>query len=124
MNPDFHFVYAMDVIVCTAGVENVLRTSVCTSSTVLEAEVLWSCAQVRHAATVVSLVEFDGGEHVYRVHPINVQLVTDPVIMPAKVEHGCDSRDAKLSLLQEVVTHSTELHKPPYCMTISVHDLF
>jgi hypothetical protein len=32
--------------------------------------------------------------------------------------------DAKLSLLQEVVTHSTELHKPPYCMTISVHDLF
>ena len=28
--------------------------------------------------------------------------------------------DAKLSLLQEVVTHVTELHKPPYCMTISV----
>ena len=42
MNPDFHFVLAMDVIVCTAGVENVLRTSVCTSPTVLEAEVLWS----------------------------------------------------------------------------------
>jgi hypothetical protein len=30
------------VIVCTAGVGNVLRTSVCTSPTVLEAEVLWS----------------------------------------------------------------------------------
>jgi hypothetical protein len=28
--------------------------------------------------------------------------------------------DAKLSLLQEVVTHVTELHKPLYCMTISV----
>ena len=28
--------------------------------------------------------------------------------------------DAKLSLLQEVVTHVTELRKPPYCMTISV----
>jgi hypothetical protein len=42
MNPDFHFVLAMDVIVCTADVGNVLRTSVCTSSTVLEAEVLWS----------------------------------------------------------------------------------
>ncbi len=28
--------------VCTAGVGNVLRTSVCTSPTVLEAEVLWS----------------------------------------------------------------------------------
>jgi hypothetical protein len=39
MNPDFHFVLVMDVIVCTAGVDNVLRTSVCT---VLEAEVLWS----------------------------------------------------------------------------------
>ena len=31
---------AMDVIVCTAGVGNVLRTSVCTSPTVLEVEVL------------------------------------------------------------------------------------
>jgi hypothetical protein len=29
-------------------------------------------------------------------------------------------RDAKLSLLQEMVTHVTELCKPPYCMTISV----
>jgi hypothetical protein len=28
--------------------------------------------------------------------------------------------DAKLSLLQEVVTHVAELRKPPYCMTISV----
>ena len=42
MNPDFHFVLAMDVIVCTAGVWNVLRTSDCTSPIVLEAEVLWS----------------------------------------------------------------------------------
>jgi len=40
-NPDFHFVLAMDVIVCTAGVGNILRTSVFTRSTVLEAEVLW-----------------------------------------------------------------------------------
>ena len=28
--------------------------------------------------------------------------------------------DAKLSLMQEVVTHVTELSKPPHCMTISV----
>jgi hypothetical protein len=42
MNPDFHFVLVMDVIVCTTGVRNVLRTSVCTSPTVLEAELLWS----------------------------------------------------------------------------------
>jgi hypothetical protein len=48
-------------------------------------------AQVRHAAPVVFPVDFDNGEHVYRVHHINVQLVTDPVIMPAKREHGCDS---------------------------------
>jgi hypothetical protein len=39
MNPDFHFVLAMDLIVCTAGMGNVLRTSVCTSPTVLKAEV-------------------------------------------------------------------------------------
>ena len=39
-------------------------------------------------------VDFDGGEHVNRVHPINVQLVTNPVIMPAKEEHGCDSDSA------------------------------
>ena len=32
----------MDVIVCTTGEGNVLRTSVCTSQTVLEVEVLWS----------------------------------------------------------------------------------
>jgi len=32
----------MDVIVCTVGVGNVLRISVCTSPTALEAEVLWS----------------------------------------------------------------------------------
>ena len=42
VNPEFHFVLAMDVIVCIAGVGNVSRTSVCTNPTVLEAEVLWS----------------------------------------------------------------------------------
>ena len=38
MNPDVHFVHAMGVIVCTVGVGKDLRTSVCTSSTVLEAD--------------------------------------------------------------------------------------
>ena len=33
---------------------------------------------------------------------------------------GSMRRRAKLSLLQEVVTHVTELCKPQYCMTISV----
>jgi hypothetical protein len=51
---------------------------------------------VRHAAPVVFPVNFDGGEHVYRVHHINVQLVTDPVIMPAKEEHGCDFGSERL----------------------------
>ena len=52
--------------------------------------------QVRHAATEVFPVDFDGGEHVYRVHPMKVQLVTDLVIMPAKEEHGCDSGSESL----------------------------
>ena len=47
-------------------------------------------AQVRRAAHVAFPVECDGGKHIYRVHSINVNLVTDPVIMPAKEEHGCD----------------------------------
>jgi len=47
-------------------------------------------AQVRQTVPVVCPVEFDGDEHVYRVHSINVQLVTDLVIMTAKKEHGCD----------------------------------
>jgi hypothetical protein len=41
-------------------------------------------------------VDLDSGEHVYRVHPINIQLVTDPVIMLAKEEHGCDSGSKNL----------------------------
>jgi hypothetical protein len=51
---------------------------------------------VRNAVAEVFPVDFDGGEHVYRFHPINVQLVTDPVIMPAKEEHGCDSGSESL----------------------------
>ena len=46
---------------------------------------------MRHTVPVVFSGDFDGGEHVYRVHPIYVQLVTDQVIMLAKKEHGCDS---------------------------------
>ena len=55
-----------------------------------------TCAQVRHTAPVVFLVDFDGGEHVYRVHPTNVQLVTDPVIILAKEEHGYGSGSESL----------------------------
>ena len=45
---------------------------------------------VRHAPPVVFPVDCDDGEHVYRMHPINAQLVTDPMIMPVKKEHGRD----------------------------------
>ena len=41
-------------------------------------------------------MDFDGGEHVYRFHPINVQLMTDPVIISAKEEHGCYSGSERL----------------------------
>ena len=43
-------------------------------------------AQARNAGPVVFRWILTG-EHVYRVHPINVQLV----IMAAKEEHGCNS---------------------------------
>ena len=50
---------------------------------------IYSCT--RHTAPVMFPVHFDCGEQVYQVHTINVQLVTDPVIMPANEEHECDS---------------------------------
>ena len=57
----------------------------------------YSCISESRSSGSVS-----GGEHVYRVHPINVQLVTDPVIMPAKEEHGCDS-------VQKVLTNTSHV---------------
>ena len=65
-----------------------------------------------HAAPVVFPVDFDCGEHVYRVYPINVQLVSDPVIMPAKEEHRCNSGSESLEkheprdILKDVITVS------------------
>ena len=55
-----------------------------------------SCTSASRSSCSVSGGDFDGGEHVYRVHHLNVQLVTDPVIMPAKEEHGCDSGSENL----------------------------
>ena len=46
---------------------------------------------MRHAALVVLPVDLDGGENLYRVHPIKVEQMTDPVIIPTKKEHGCYS---------------------------------
>ena len=60
-------------------------------------------AQVHHAAPVVFSVDFDGGEHVYRVHPIYMQLVKDPVIKPAKEEHGCDSGSENLDEPRDIL---------------------
>ena len=50
-----------------------------------------SCTSASRSSGSVS-----GGEHVYRVHPIDVQLVSDPVIMQAKEEHGSDSGSGSL----------------------------
>jgi hypothetical protein len=52
--------------------------------------------QVLQAALVVILLDFDSGEHVYRVHQLNVRFVTGPVIMAAKEEYGCDSGSERL----------------------------
>jgi hypothetical protein len=46
-----------------------------------------ACAMFHHSPT---------SAHVNGVHTINVQLVTDPMIMPAKKEHGCDSGSENL----------------------------
>ena len=51
-----------------------------------------SCTSASRSSGSVS-----GDEHVYRVLPITVQLVTDPVIMPAKEEHD-------VILVQNVLT--------------------
>jgi hypothetical protein len=59
--------------------------------------------QVRHSAHVVFPVDFDGGEHVYRVHPINIQLVTDSVIMPAKEEPGYYFGTSSIAMLKDVI---------------------
>ena len=59
-------------------------------------------AQVHHPVPVVFPVDFDGGEHVYRVHPINVQLVTDPVIMPAK-------KNTDVILVQKILTNTSNV---------------
>jgi hypothetical protein len=47
-------------------------------------------------------VDFEGGEHVYRVHPINVQLMTDPVIMPAK-------KNLDVILVQKILTNTNHV---------------
>jgi hypothetical protein len=70
MNPNFHFVLAMDVIVCTAGMGNILWTSVCMSPD-----------------------SFGDGS-----------VMTDPVIMPAKEEHGCDSGSESLDNMSHVTS--------------------
>ena len=99
-----------------------------------------SCTSVPcHAAAVVFPVDFDGGEHVYRVHRINVQLVTNPMIMPAKEEHGYDSgseslvkhepRDILLCHVERrdqsfAVAEKAERYDQEYCLCILRHSIF
>jgi hypothetical protein len=53
MDPYFHFALAMNV--CTEGVEKVLRTSLWTRLTVVEAKVVWAgiCHDVRTQLKIV-----------------------------------------------------------------------
>ena len=52
-----------------------------------------------------SYCSVSGGEHViYRGHPINVQLVTDPVIMPAKEEHDVILVQKVLTIVSHVIS--------------------
>ena len=46
--------------------------------------------QARRATVEAFLVRLHVDEHVYQVHPINVQLVTNLVKMLNKEGHGCD----------------------------------
>jgi hypothetical protein len=48
-------------------------------------------------------VDFDGSQHVYRDHPINVQLVTDPVFIPTKEEN------TDVILAQKVLTNTSHV---------------
>ena len=56
-----------------------------------------SCWILFHSCTSASRNSCNGSGGFWRwrtrlrVHSINVSLVTDPVIMPAKEKHGCDS---------------------------------
>ena len=57
---------------------------------------------MKYKKTVVSVLLLPWCQRKYRdpafsvVHGVNVQLITDPVIMPAKEEHGCDSGSESL----------------------------
>ena len=57
---------------------------------------LWDVVPPVHKCVMQLLLWFWWMLTVYRAHPINVRLVTDPVIMPAKEEHGCDSGSESL----------------------------
>ena len=63
-----------------------------------------------------------------KIHPKHYRRCVTNLCMSGTTPHKPFSNDllvlcvgdAKLSLLQEVVTHVAELHKPPYCMTMSI----
>ena len=66
-------------------------------------------AQMRHAATVVFLLDFDVGKNVYRVHPINIQSVADPrkktdVILVQKVLTNTSHVTSCIVMLKDVNT--------------------
>ena len=59
-------------------------------------------AQVRHTAPVMFPLDVYGGKYVYRVHPINVQLVADPMVMAAR-------KNTDVILVQKVWTNTSHV---------------
>jgi len=68
----------MDLIVCTAGMGNVLQTSVCTSPFVLEPEVLWSglCWNFHYGRTQLKIVQGPLNAVKYKDD------ILDPIVLP------------------------------------------
>jgi hypothetical protein len=85
MNSDFHHVLAMDVIVCTATVGNILRTSVYASPAVLEAEVLWSGREfVMMVALNIKIVQGTLNTVKYKDD------ILDPIVLPFLQQRNFD----------------------------------
>ena len=77
MNLDFHFVLAINVIVYTAGMGNVLRTTVCTSPPVFGGESVMILAGICHdGRTQFKIVQEILNAVKYRDE------ILDPILLP------------------------------------------
>ena len=85
MNPDFRFALAMDIIVCTSGVGNVLRTTVCTSPPVFGGESVMVLAGICHdGRTQFKIVQEILNAVKYRDE------ILDPILLPFLQQGNCN----------------------------------